>query len=235
MGIPRAKITATAHWVGGHFRPQPISPTHAFPGIRPHGKVLLFVGRISEEKGVMQLPAIYAALSEFPEVRVVVAGDGPAREKLGAALPEALYLGWVDRAELPRLYSSADLLLLPSRFDTFGSVVLEAMSCGLPVVAYDTKGPRDIVRNGVNGFLAKSESEFSALVARYLADKDLQASMRLSALEASSRYHPDDILKRLLEPWYLGTSAHQPTCAGTSFGRWNVFEALPWCQLLFDL
>jgi glycosyltransferase involved in cell wall biosynthesis len=200
MGIPREKICTTAHWVGERFRPVPADASHSFPGVQPHEKVLLFVGRISEEKGIMQLPAIYSVVKQaFPEIRLAVAGAGPALDRLRAALPDALYLGWVDTEDLPRLYSAADLLLLPSRFDTFGCVVLEAMSCGLPVVAYNTKGPKDIIRNGVNGFLAESEAEFPALIARYLADHQLQKSMRSSALEASSHFRPDDILKRLLE------------------------------------
>jgi len=67
------------------------------------------------------------------------------------------------------------------------------------VVAYNTKGPKDIIRNGVNGLLAESEAEFPSLIARYLADDQLQKSMRSSALETSSNYRADDILKRLLE------------------------------------
>src|SRR5262249_47321542 len=154
MGIAPERIARTAHWADGSFRPQSDRRSELFPRVASRDPVLLFAGRLSEEKGIFELPELYRALRHrVPALRLVVPGEGPAEERLRSELPEAVYLGWVGPRCMPNVFSSADLLVLPSRFDTFGCVVLEAMSCGLPVAAYNTKGPRDLIEDGASGFL----------------------------------------------------------------------------------
>jgi glycosyltransferase involved in cell wall biosynthesis len=161
--------------------------------------VLLFTGRLSREKGVMELPGIFRMVrTVLPEVQLVIAGTGPAEAELKNALPEAVYTGWVDHHDLPELYRMADILILPSRFDTFSCVVLEAMSCGLPVVAYRTKGPGDIINDGVNGFLAGTAEEIAGKVTGYLLDRSLAERMKNEAILRAGEYRPEEIMDRLL-------------------------------------
>jgi glycosyltransferase involved in cell wall biosynthesis len=168
--------------------------------------VILYTGRISKEKGVLDIPVIIRMIkSIFPEIQVVIAGTGPAEDELKKAMPEAFYLGWVDQKYLPALYLASDILLLPSRFDTFSCVVLEALSCGLPVVAYNTKGPRDIIEDTENGFLVESPDEMAGKVIEYFLDPELWVKMKQAAFQRAEAYQADSIMDRLLQDVGLKT------------------------------
>jgi glycosyltransferase involved in cell wall biosynthesis len=104
------------------------------------------------------------------------------------------------------VYGAADLLVLPSRFDTFGNVVLEALTCGLPVVAYDTKGPRDIVVHGECGLLASTADELAAHAERILSTPRLLARMRAGAVRRAAFYDKTRILDELLADLRLESS-----------------------------
>lgn len=109
--------------------------------------VLLYVGRIAVEKN---LEALLSLPWDGPK-RIV--GDGPARASLQARFPDAQWLGYRYGAELTAEYADADVFVFPSKTDTFGLVMLEAMACGTPVAAYPVTGPVDVVQNGANGWL----------------------------------------------------------------------------------
>lgn len=109
--------------------------------------ILLYVGRLAIEKNVEDFLRIPTAGSKL------VAGDGPLRKKLELNYPETLFLGYKDKLELAEIYRSADLFVLPSKTDTLGLVNLEAMACGLPVLAYDVDGPRGVIKTGLTGIL----------------------------------------------------------------------------------
>ncbi len=202
MGIPRENIFLTAHWAHERFVPD------VTPELRPdlsstkatlEAPVLLYAGRLSEEKGVMDLPKVLAQVRiKIPGARLVLAGTGPAEEKLKAALPDAEFLGWVDTQRLPAIYASAQILLLPSRFDTFGCVVLEAMSCGLPVIAYNTKGPRDLIEDGKSGFLVETCEEMAEHAIRLLQFPAYLQLFQGYAIKRARNYAPGPIMQRLL-------------------------------------
>ena len=97
------------------------------------------MGRVSPEKN---LEAFLEA--QVPGTKVVV-GDGPALDRLRARYPEAHFLGKLLGEELAAAYRSADCFVFPSRTDTFGLVVIEALACGMPVAAYPVQGPIDIL------------------------------------------------------------------------------------------
>lgn len=101
--------------------------------------IQLYVGRVAIEKN---LEAFLA--SDHPGSKVVV-GDGPARVALERAYPDAHFLGALFGGELAGAYAGADVFVFPSRTDTFGLVMIEAMACGTPVAAYPVTGPVDIV------------------------------------------------------------------------------------------
>jgi glycosyltransferase involved in cell wall biosynthesis len=199
MGFDPSRVILTAHWADKQFKPVTVDKKRLF-GLDENCPVLLFAGRLSDEKGVMELPSIIHRVRQvFPNARLALAGIGPREKDLRAALPDALFLGWVDHTALPDYYSAADLLILPSRFDTFGCVVLEALSCGLPVAAYRTKGPKDIIIHKKTGYLAGSKNEMISGIIEYLGDADLQLSFRHSALERARDYDPDVILSEFFQ------------------------------------
>lgn len=111
------------------------------------GPHLLYVGRVSVEKNVEAFLSL-----DVPGSKIVV-GDGPVRAELAARYPDAVFLGLRTGSELEALYRSADVFVFPSRTDTFGNVLLEAMASGLPVAAYPVTGPRDIVTDPAAGAL----------------------------------------------------------------------------------
>lgn len=118
-------------------------------GERP---ILLYAGRVSSEKN---LPAFLNCPVHGTKV---VVGDGPIREKLEKQFPNVKFLGWRFGEELAKTYSSADVLVFPSRTDTFGMVMIEANACGTPIAAFPVCGPLDIVENGENGWLNENLS-----------------------------------------------------------------------------
>lgn len=192
------RVHQTAHWPSCSF-----TRRSEFRCIREHGLtdddlILLFAGRLSAEKGIFQLIEVYRnAKLKNSRVKLVVAGTGPDEEKLKMALPDAVFVGWQSQQELCKLYNRADLLLLPSTFDTFGCVVVEAMSCGLPVCAYAVKGPADIIEHGVNGLLARTEDDFIQCVEWFVSEPELFSEMREQALLRAHDYSPEKIMTHL--------------------------------------
>ncbi len=108
---------------------------------------LLYVGRIAVEKNVA------AFLDLDLDAEKVMVGDGPQRAELQARYPHAQWLGYRKGQPLVDEYAAADAFVFPSRTDTFGLVMLEALACGTPVAAYPVTGPKDVVRQGVTGWL----------------------------------------------------------------------------------
>ncbi len=138
-------ITKVARWSRGVdselFRPRP-KDFLSLP--RP---VWLYLGRVAVEKGIEDFLRL-----ELPGTKLVV-GDGPARATLAAQFPVVKFVGYKHGQELAQHVAAADVFVFPSRTDTFGLVLLEAMACGVPVAAYPVTGPVDVVEHGVTGVL----------------------------------------------------------------------------------
>jgi glycosyltransferase involved in cell wall biosynthesis len=107
------------------------------------GPVMLYVGRVAVEKN------IEAFLSSARPGTKVVVGDGPARASLARRFPDAVFLGQRSGLDLAAAYRTADVLVFPSRTDTFGLVMIEALACGTPVAAYPVTGPVDVLDDRV--------------------------------------------------------------------------------------
>jgi glycosyltransferase involved in cell wall biosynthesis len=101
--------------------------------------VFLCVGRVAVEKNLEAFLAL-----ELPGTKVIV-GDGPAREALMRKYPQAVFLGARQGEELAEAYAAADVFVFPSKTDTFGLVLLEALASGVPVAAFPVTGPRDVL------------------------------------------------------------------------------------------
>lgn len=120
----------------------------------PHGKPIVgFVGRLAPEKHVERLTGVAADDS----VQIVVVGDGIDRAKLQSAMPTAVFTGALYGSELAAAYASMDVFVHPGEHETFCQVVQEALASGLPVIAPDAGGPRDLVAPYRTGLLLPVE------------------------------------------------------------------------------
>lgn len=127
-----------------------MQPSHRLDTARP---IFLYVGRVAVEKNVEAFLEL-----DLPGSKWVV-GDGPALAGLRARFPDAHYLGVLQQPELAEVYAAADVFVFPSRTDTFGLVLLEAMACGLPVAAYPVTGPLDVLGDSAAGAMRKDLRE----------------------------------------------------------------------------
>ena len=109
--------------------------------------IFLYVGRVAVEKNIEAFLKLDLPGSKW------VAGDGPALAGLRSKYPEVNYLGVLDQQTLAEVYASAHVFVFPSKTDTFGLVLLEAMACGLPVAAYPVTGPMDVLGDSVAGVM----------------------------------------------------------------------------------
>jgi glycosyltransferase involved in cell wall biosynthesis len=150
--------------------------------------IYLYVGRVAVEKNVEAFLEL-----DLPGSKWVV-GTGPAIESIKAEYPDVNYLGLLEREELAKVYAAADVFVFPSRTDTFGLVLLEAMACGLPVAAYPVTGPRDVVGDSNAGVLHE-DLRTACLEALKLKRDDAIARARLFTWRAAteqffSHLHP---------------------------------------------
>jgi glycosyltransferase involved in cell wall biosynthesis len=157
---------------------------------RPVGKeylaserpIWLYAGRVSVEKNIEKFLSM-----DLPGSKVVV-GDGPARAMLGNKYPNVKFVGYQHGESLVEHMASADVFVFPSRTDTFGLVLLEAMACGVPVAAYPVTGPVDVVDNGVTGVLHE-DLEQAAKMAYRLRPEDCRAhAMKFSWRNATAQF-----------------------------------------------
>jgi glycosyltransferase involved in cell wall biosynthesis len=125
------------------FRPGSATPN----GWKP--PVFMYVGRVAVEKNIGAFLAL-----DLPGTKIIV-GDGPQRASLERRYTNAVFTGAKMGEELAAHFRSADVFVFPSRTDTFGLVLLEAMASGTPVAAYPVPGPLDVVRHGESGFLGE--------------------------------------------------------------------------------
>jgi glycosyltransferase involved in cell wall biosynthesis len=109
--------------------------------------VFAYLGRVAVEKNVESFLKL-----DLPGTKYVI-GDGPDLGKMKQRYPEVRFAGFKTGEELARHLACADVLVFPSRTDTFGLVVIEALACGVPVAAYPVRGPGDIIVNGETGYL----------------------------------------------------------------------------------
>lgn len=146
--------------------------------------VVLYVGRVSEEKGVRLLPPLHEALLRLGlEHRLVVIGEGPVRAELARRCPDVLCTGALGRDELACAYASADVFVFPSTTDTAGNVVLEAQASGVPVVVSDRGGPREQMVPDVSGVVVAGDrlEAWVAAVGGLLVDDRRRRAMGLAA------------------------------------------------------
>ncbi|HEY9796582.1 MAG TPA: glycosyltransferase [Leptolyngbyaceae cyanobacterium] len=155
----------------------------------PESPLLLYVGRLGAEK---EIDRIKPVLEAIPDARLALVGDGPHRsalEKHFAGTPTH-FVGYLTGTELGSAFASADAFIFPSRTETLGLVLLEAMAAGCPVVAARSGGIPDIVTDGVNGYLFDPADEEGAIAAtvRLLKQQAERESLRQNARAEAERW-----------------------------------------------
>jgi glycosyltransferase involved in cell wall biosynthesis len=149
----------------------------------PESPLLLYVGRLGAEKEIERIKAILEAI---PAARLALVGDGPHRQALEKhfAGTNTNFVGYLTGRDLGSAFASADAFIFPSRTETLGLVLLEAMAAGCPVVAARSGGIPDIVTDGINGYLFEPEADIqSAITAtvRLLEQKQQRETIRQNA------------------------------------------------------
>ncbi len=173
-------------------------------GVGDDEVLVTFVGRLVKEKNTDLVVRIFKRLRERGiAFRAMFVGNGPEEEAIKAALPDALFAGFLVGEALSRAYASADIFLFPSESETFGNVTLEAMASGLPTVCADASGSRSLVVDGETGYLvpASDEAGFTERLSRLIADADLRARMGKAARQRAQKFSWDDILSGLLQSY----------------------------------
>ncbi len=154
--------------------------------------ISLFVGRLAVEKNVEAFLSL-----DIPGTKVVV-GDGPQRQGLEARFPRAVFLGFRGGRELADIYASSDVFVFPSRTDTFGLVLIEAMAAGLPVAAFPVSGPRDILAGSGCGAL-REDLRMAVLAALAIPRERCRAFATQFGLDDSTRSFIANVRAALLQ------------------------------------
>ena len=174
--------------------------------------ILGFVGRLSVEKNVRMLvdlerTLVHAGLTNF---RFLIVGQGAEEQWLRANLQNAEFTGVLFGPELGRAYANMDVFVFPSLTDTYGNVVLEALSAGVPAVVSDGGGPRFIVRQGETGFVAKSLDEFCKHVTDLARQPELLACMRAAARQHTLAASWDKVFESVYAGYVRGLRGSLP-------------------------
>ncbi|MBD2778948.1 glycosyltransferase family 4 protein [Iningainema tapete] len=156
----------------------------------PENPLLLYVGRLSAEKEIERIKPVLEAI---PQSRLALVGDGPHRQALEKhfAGTNTYFVGYLTGTDLASAFASADAFIFPSRTETLGLVLLEAMAAGCPVVAARSGGIPDIVTDGVNGYLFEPEADVSSAIAatvRLLERKPEREVIRQNARRHAERW-----------------------------------------------
>ena len=136
-------------------------------------KYLLCVSRVSKEKNLEDFFEL-----DYPGYQKIMVGDGPMLEKYKTQYPSVHFTGFKTGVDLARYYANAEVFVFPSRWETFGIVMIEAMACGTPVAAYPCQGPEDVIEQGVTGYM---EEDLATATYRCLGlsrDQVLEGSQR---------------------------------------------------------
>jgi phosphatidylinositol alpha 1,6-mannosyltransferase len=174
-------------------------------GIADDEVIIGFVGRLVLEKGLDTIAATMAELKarDVPH-RLLVVGDGPARARFEAQVPDAIFTGFLDGESLARAYASVDMLLNPSTTETFGNINLEANASGIPVVAAIATGSNCLIVDGVNGRLVRHDDigAFADALTNYLADPVARAAAGAEGLKQARRFDWDAINDAVLQRYH---------------------------------
>jgi len=225
------RVIACSHYMQGHVAdvfgvaeerisvipngidPMDLQPVEDLTALRarfaaPDEKLVILVGRLVYEKGFqLALQALAPIVSRLPGVRFLVAGSGTYEDELKAQAQELAltghgqFLGWIGDDALHSLYRIADLCVVPSIYEPFGLVALEAMASGCPCIVADTGGLREVVPAGERvglRFNGGDADHLGVMIERLLTDEPLRDRLVTEASEHVLRFDWSDVARRTL-------------------------------------
>ena len=236
MGVPTEKICTIPPGVDLEvFQPLDRAASRTALGIAPSEKIVLFVGRIDPIKGIDTLVEAAAVLHsdsvpEMPSTFIIVGGDlDDQGNPVGTLAPVATAIeakglashfrlvGSQPQDRLPVFYSAADVVAVPSRYESFGLVAVEALACGAPVVASRAGGLRFTIDEGSTGVLVKpqSASALASGIESILNDDRLRAAMAANARPSVERYDWSNIAQQVIHVYRRLAEGHRAhLCSG---------------------
>jgi glycosyltransferase involved in cell wall biosynthesis len=177
---------------------------------------LLYVGRLSKEKGLSLLPLLQDALrARGLNHQLIVAGEGPMQRELVDQCHDAIFTGPLNREDVARVFASSDVFVFPSETDTAGNVVLEAQSSGLPVVVSDQGGPKENLAVGLSGFVCSGQDPgvWADVIAPLFSDHGLRGSAAARARQYALARQWDLALSPLYEAYRDVGARRRPRAA----------------------
>ena len=203
-----------------HFYPIPADEAKMYIGLKPDDHMILFVGRIEPLKGVDTLIQAMSCLELEDSHRVhlaIIGGDPSASpQEMSAEMARlqklcddlcvgqtVVFLGKRDQDKLPYYYSAAELLVMPSHYESFGMVALEAMACGTPVIASEVGGLAYLVRDGETGFTVPDQEPevLTEKITWLLNNHELHSTMSARAVEYAQDYAWEKVAKQILNQY----------------------------------
>jgi len=217
------------------FQPRDRATARRQLGLGPDGPVLLWVGRLEKLKGVDILIQALAELDERDFTLLIVGGDERAaslKAELRAQARDAgveanvRFIGAVPHEELPSYYSAADVCVVPSYYESFGLVAVEAMACGTPVVASRVGGLVSTVTDGVTGYLIpwRCPEPFAEKLEVLLHNPELRANFGLTARRSVERFRWQAVALRVGDVYDRVLADYRARDSGAAFGA-EVYEA----------
>jgi glycosyltransferase involved in cell wall biosynthesis len=159
-------------WTRGVDR-EIFNPSHRHDNI--NGKYLLCVSRVSKEKNLEDFFKL-----NYPGYYKIMVGDGPMLETYKEQYPEVIFTGFKTGKSLAQYYANAEVFVFPSKWETFGIVMIESMACGTPVAAYPCDGPKDVIEQAETGFMNKNLEDAVTACLQLNRDRVLIASKKWS-------------------------------------------------------
>jgi len=135
--------------------------------------ILVCVARVSKEKNLEKFFEM-----EYPGATKIMVGDGPMLETYKKQYPEVIFTGFKTGKALAQYYANADVFVFPSQWETFGIVMIEAMACGTPVAAFPCDGPKDVIDDGVTGYMDENLADAVFMCMQLDREKVLEGSQR---------------------------------------------------------
>ncbi len=160
--------------------------------------VLGFVGRLRAEKNVRALGRLDAALQSagLTNYRFLIVGDGDERPWLEKHLSNAEFTGEIRGEAVAEAFANMDLFVFPSLTDAFANVVLEAMSSGVPAIAFPVGGPKFLIEDNKSGLIANTEDELAVKIAEVIRKQDVLQPMRIEARQFAIEHSWNAIFKK---------------------------------------